>query len=72
MSFAKGELHTDFHISFLTLSPLLCFPPPTSSSGEDEDEIFLLQNISKMFLLFFASQHPHHPQVKIKVSQSQY
>ena len=69
MSFVKGELHTDFHLSILTFSSLLCFPPPASSTGEDE--IFLLQNISKVFPLFFASHHPHHPQVKIKVSQSQ-
>ena len=36
MSFVKGELHTDFHIGILTISPLLCFPPPASSSGEDK------------------------------------
>ena len=67
MNFVKGELHTDFHLSILTISSLLCFPPPASSSGEDN---IFLQNIPKIFLIYFASHHSHHPQVMMKYFSS--
>ena len=51
MSFVKGEIHTSFHISILTISSLLCFPPPTSSSGEDKSF-----TKSKLEVVFFGAE----------------
>ena len=51
MSFVKGEIYTSFHISILTISSLLCFPPPTSSSGEDKSF-----TKSKLEVVFFGAE----------------